>query len=532
MISFDNISNPFPYCPPFRLPMSHRFATNTPVLRLSILYASLLPCVSAGAAEMRALDSISATELADHVQVLADDSFEGREAGSRGGRAAAGYLVDFMRRHKLQPAGTNASYSQDFGGRYRNLLAMMPGSDKTLRDEYVLISAHYDHVGYGTRRNSYGPWGYIHNGADDNASGVAGVLELMEAISSYETPRRSILFAFWDGEEKGLLGSKHWTASPTIPLKQVRLMINLDMIGRLTDSGLKVFGTRTRSSSRRFVSQCNVGVDLPLDFTWELKDNSDHYSFLKRKVPVLMLHTGLHDDYHRPSDDAHKLNPEGMQRISKLLLNIVMANADAEELGTFREAGRAETVSRQRAMEAILARRVPRLGAAWRTVDDRVVIQRVNSGSAAARAGLRTGDQLLSLNGQVIDGDITNARLQKMVLLAPSPSSMVVERRGQTGPLDLTVHLHGNPVRIGISWREDAAEPGMLFVTRVAKGSAADEAGIQAGDRIYAMNGEQFANGEVFAKLSRDSKSPIELTVERRGLIRTVMVNTLPALSS
>jgi Zn-dependent M28 family amino/carboxypeptidase len=131
----------------------------------------------------------------------------------------------------LQPAGHDGAYFQLFGPGYRNILGIIPGSDPALSNQFVLISAHYDHVGYGTRRNSNGPIGYIHNGADDNASGTAAVLELVEAFQRLAIPpRRSVLFVLWDGEEKGLLGSLHWLSYPTVALENVRLMINLDMV--------------------------------------------------------------------------------------------------------------------------------------------------------------------------------------------------------------------------------------------------------------------------------------------------------------
>ena len=144
--------------------------------------------------------SITNHELRGHVEVLADDMLEGREAGSRGGHAAARYLMKRLEEARLQPAGPGGAYTQSFQGRNQNLLAKLEGADPQLRGEYIVVGAHYDHVGYGTRRNSYGPWGFIHNGADDNASGVSALLEVIDAMSRGEyQPRRSILFCFWDG---------------------------------------------------------------------------------------------------------------------------------------------------------------------------------------------------------------------------------------------------------------------------------------------------------------------------------------------
>ena len=226
----------------------------------------------------------------------------------------------------MKPGGDRDTFAQSFqNGSYRNLLAVLEGSDPELKQEYVLVGAHYDHVGYGTSRNSRGPWGRIHNGADDNASGVSGVLETAQALTLLDQPpKRSILFAFWDGEEKGILGSKYWGSQPTVPLRAVTMAFNADMIGRLRSETLHVFGTRTAPGMRRWLSESNQLTDLRLDFSWELKAHSDHYPLVEHGIPALMLHTGLHDDWHRPSDDVDKINHEGISATTRLLFSLVV----------------------------------------------------------------------------------------------------------------------------------------------------------------------------------------------------------------
>ena len=137
------------------------------------------------------------------------------------------------------------------------MLAILQGSDPKLRDQVIVVGAHYDHLGYGGRA-SLGPYGYIHPGADDNASGTAAVLELAKAFTILSAPpKRSILFAAWDAEEKGLLGSKYWVAHPTVPLEHVVAAVNLDMVGRLRDDHLIVFGARSGYGWRRLLSSQN-----------------------------------------------------------------------------------------------------------------------------------------------------------------------------------------------------------------------------------------------------------------------------------
>jgi Zn-dependent M28 family amino/carboxypeptidase len=141
--------------------------------------------------------------------------------------------------------------------------------------------------------------------------------------------RRSILFAFWDGEERNLRGSKYWLAHPTIPGEHVKLAITSDMIGRLRDGQLYVLGTRSGYGLRQLMSG-PVEDPLWLDFNWDLSANSDHWSFLEHKVPVVLLHSGMHSDYHRPSDDVEKINREGMREVSRYLLaRDPVANADS-----------------------------------------------------------------------------------------------------------------------------------------------------------------------------------------------------------
>ncbi len=305
-----------------------------------LLSAILIAATSvAGAADQAvlhdALESITSSELSHHVDALADDTFEGREAGSRGGRAAGVYIGRELQRMGLAGAGDANGYYQSFGSAYRNILAQIEGSDPQLKDEIILLGAHYDHVGYGTASNSNGPTGYIHNGADDNASGIAALLEVAEALAQLDpAPRRTIVFAWWDGEEKGLLGSKHWIAQPTLPLDRVALMVNMDMVGRVRNDRLTVYGTRTGRGLRRLVSRRNRESDLWLDFTWEISDNSDHYPFFEHNIAILMLHSGLHDDYHRPSDDAEKVNAPGMQRVARLMLGFAHDLANGEALPT------------------------------------------------------------------------------------------------------------------------------------------------------------------------------------------------------
>ena len=412
---------------------------------LLLAAATNVPAAERNTAYQTAIDSIVAAEMFQTVETLASPKFEGREAGSTGGRAAGDYLVEQFRKLPLTPAGEKQGCFQPFGNNFRNILALLPGSDPLLREQVIVVGAHYDHLGHGRPRDNNPP-GTIYPGADDNASGTSGVLELARAFSAMPTaPRRSILFTCFDGEEKGLLGSKHWTANPTLPLSRVKFMLNLDMIGALRAERVLVFGSRTAAGLRRTASMSNqLAAGLTLDFSWLMTGNADHYSFYDRGIPTLFLHTDLHERYHRPTDVAAKINRDGMMRVTRLAFALVYEMAEGPAQPHFRKAAKAENEDAHRRLEA---------------------------------------------------------------------AEPIFQRPGE------------RPMRLGIAWRTDDAEPDTVIVSQVAAGSAASAAGLRVGDRIYRVGGRDFADDTAFAQLARTSPGPLELLVERDGRLRTVVLH-------
>ena len=209
-----------------------------------------------------------------------------------------------------------------------NLLAIIEGSDPKLKDEYVFISAHYDHLGMRGED--------IYNGADDNGSGTSTLIELANAFAQAKKakmgPKRSIVFMWMAGEEKGLLGSEHYVASPIVPLKNTVADINIDMIGRVDDAHkghpdyIYVIGAdRLSTDLDKIVKEANTSLKLDLDYKYNADDDpnrfyyrSDHYNFAKNNIPSVFFFNGTHDDYHRPSDTVDKINFEKMTKIAKL----------------------------------------------------------------------------------------------------------------------------------------------------------------------------------------------------------------------
>jgi hypothetical protein len=493
----------------------------------------LLSVAGAERAEIlaKAAESITAEETQTLVEKLADDSFEGREAGSRGGRAAGNLLMKQFEAFGLTPAGDDGTYFQSFRGTSRNILGLWEGTDPELKQQVIVVGAHYDHVGYGRATNSFGPIGYIHNGADDNASGTAAVLEVIDALGQLpERPKRSILFVLWDAEEQGLLGSQHWLSAPTIARERIVAALNLDMVGRLRDERLHIYGHRTGKNFRRILSEANRSENLTIDFDWKMKADSDHWSFIARSIPTVMFHTGLHGDYHRPSDDAHTVNHEGVARVARVAFYTVAALADRPEPVPYREAGRREHAGNKAALEQPVAPQAPRYGLPYRVVEGdppQFVLTGVTARSAAERAGFRTGDRLVAFQGEPLTEE-TSFRLA--LLGADGETSFTVERPGETLPVELKLTPAGPPIRVGLTWRSDDAEPGTVIATQVIYGSPAFLAGIKTGDRIYLVNEREFATSDEFARLITTEPSPLVLEIERDGKLRTASLAVLPAV--
>jgi hypothetical protein len=469
-------------------------------------------------------DGISAEKLKTHCYFLASDTLEGREAGTTGGRAAAAYLRQQFETIGLEPAAGDGDYFQEFGRGYRNIIGVLRGGDPELSRDYVILGAHYDHVGYARRGNAYGPIGRIHNGADDNASGTAAILEIARVIAAMEPPpKRSVLFVLWDAEEIGLDGSEHWIRVPTVRKDRVRLSINIDMVGRLREETINVRGVRTIQGLRWLLAGANLETDLTLDFAWGHKADSDHYPFYQSRIPYLCFDTGKHEDYHRPSDDAHRLNFDGLQRVSELLLRTVVTAADRDELPRFRR----ESINEALRSDDWFTRTRPefptRLGLGWHRRSDisaPVRTRRITPGLPADAAGVRVGDTILSFNGQDTAG---RNDLAVQVAMAESPVELVIQRDGENKPTTLSVDLAGAPLPWGILTREDPAEPNMPVVVGILSRSPAEAAGVEPGDRLIVAFPEEYLRSNpqpaLFSVREGGNAPSRPIIVERHGRI-------------
>lgn len=277
-----------------------------------------------------------------------------------------------------------------------NVLGLLPGKG-SLENEMVVVGAHFDHVGMGGPGSLAPGTIAVHNGADDNASGTVALMEtarrLVELSNAAppDQPRRSVLFIAFSGEERGLLGSEHYVNYPRFELANTVAMLNLDMVGRLTNNALTVYGTGTAQEFDAMLTKANETLAFDLQKSPEGMGPSDHQSFFQKNIPVLHFFTGLHDDYHRPSDDFDKINLSGLSRITDMVIELADGILTNPAKPSFvKVKGRANP-------QASGPKRI-RLGVRLKTNADGIVVERVLSEGIAKRAGMEPGDLLLKIN--------------------------------------------------------------------------------------------------------------------------------------
>ncbi|MFB9075839.1 M20/M25/M40 family metallo-hydrolase [Flavobacterium procerum] len=282
-----------------------------------------------------------------HDKFLSSDKLEGRFPGTKGNNEAAAYIRKNFEKYGLKKFSNN--YYQPFklfvkpdinkmksdSVSTQNVVGFLEGSDEKLKNEYIVIGAHYDHWGWGgkgsgsKKKEAFA----IHNGADDNASGVAALLCILEELSKPENkPKRSVIFVSFSGEEEGLLGSKYFVNHLPVPKEAVKVMLNMDMVGRLNnEKQLYMGGAGTFPEGVELMKKLGENSGLnPVVHAGEV-GGSDHVSFYKEKISVIGFHTGGHEQYHTPDDDIDLINFEGGALVSKYIYNALKTIADYNE---------------------------------------------------------------------------------------------------------------------------------------------------------------------------------------------------------
>ena len=316
------------------------FPQRRPYVRAFVAMLSFAGCKTAESGPAPALTP-NADRIQRDIAYLADDRLEGRGTGTAGNVSAAAYIA---RRHAalgLVQIVTH-SYLQSFTARSaemahgghpegvptQNVVAMVPGTDPVLRNQYLVIGAHFDHLGRSSAHAGDPEAGdVIRNGADDNASGTAAVMELARLFAA-RPAKRSIIVASFTGEELGLLGSQWFVDHSPVPLDSIDAMVNFDMVGRLRNDKLIIYGVSTATELPAIIESANVAPRLAISAVGDGFGPSDHSSFYTKGIPVLHFFTDLHEDYHKATDDADKMNAPGEAHIVSLAERIVRAIAD------------------------------------------------------------------------------------------------------------------------------------------------------------------------------------------------------------
>lgn len=282
----------------------------------------------------------------------------------------------------------------------QNVVAMLPATDEALKDEYVVVGAHFDHLGMG------GPGSgsravdtiAVHNGADDNASGVAAVIQLAEKMAAEKQNRRNVIFVTFGAEEMGLIGSKAFTNNPPVDLQKVIAMFNFDMIGRLdtTSMALSIGGTKTATESEQLLNDLNTDFELAL--SGDGIGPSDHASFYLQNVPVFFFSTGAHPDYHTPRDDAALINYEGEKLVIEYAGKVIRAVVNRDSRLTFQEAGSKFQRSRGGRYKVTFGIMPDYAGLEKRGMR----VDGVTKDKPAYRAGMKKGDIITAIEGKKV----------------------------------------------------------------------------------------------------------------------------------
>lgn len=373
------------------------------------------------------------TRIKEDVTFLASDELEGRQTGTKGEKAAADYIVKRFKELALTPQGTDG-YLQPFTFKPKtnphDEVKFDVNGDGTITgnnvigfidhkaENTVIIGAHFDHLGFGGEGSLYrDSIKAIHNGADDNASGVAVLLNLASKLKEKNTKNNYLLIAF-SGEEMGLLGSNYFVKNPTIDTKKVSYMINMDMVGRLKkDSALAVYGTGTSPIFKQTLKSHNNKFKLIQQESGV--GPSDHTSFYLNDMPVLHFFTGQHEDYHKPGDDSEKLNYEGMYLIADYIFNIITDLDDNGKLAFRKTKNESEET--------------PRFKVGMGVIPDYMFdgkgmrIDGISEEKPAQKAGLQKGDIVIQLGDSAVV-DMMSYMRALSVFKAGDKSKVVVKR--------------------------------------------------------------------------------------------------------
>ena len=377
----------------------------TPLRSAALL--ALAPALASGLFAQQASSARARRILADD-RYLASDALEGRFPGTPGNDSAAAYIARTLRRIGLRPGGDGGTFLQHWtvgstsatreahaaGATVVNVVGILPGRDRRLAGEDIVVGAHFDHLGRGAFGDPNGDTTHqIHNGADDNASGTAAVLEIARRLAAARPrPARDVVFVFFNAEEEGALGSAWYADHPAIPMDSTLAMVNLDMVGRMKDHRLLALGVRSAAEWPALLDSANATVHLDLHPSGDGWGPSDQSSFFAKKRPVIHFFTDVHEDYHRPTDDWQAINADGIDQVATLATDLVRRLANRPGPLTFIDAPPPAPPVASTGARPVLGT-IPDMA----SEPGGVLLQGVRAGSPAEVAGIRAGDVLVGM---------------------------------------------------------------------------------------------------------------------------------------
>jgi hypothetical protein len=418
-----------------------------------VLVASLAACASMGT-HASAPPVADSTAIHNDIAYLASDRLEGRLTGTAGNDSAAAYIARQYAKLRLRQG--SPGYLQKFVARSaadahsgitngrptQNVIAILPGSDPRLAGQYIVVGAHFDHLGRDSQF-ALDPEAKdaIRNGADDNASGTAAVLQLARILSATH-PRRSIIFANFSGEEEGLLGSQWFVDHPPVALDSIMTMVNFDMVGRLNSDKLIIYGTATATEFQAILDSANARSAVPFKVSGggDGFGSSDQSSFYAKNIPVLHFFTDLHSDYHRASDDIEKINSGGEARVVDLATRVIQSLDNLPGRLTFvRMAAPSRMATSASSGSQVYLGSVPDMAAGD---TPGLKLTGVRPGSPAELGGLKADDIIVEFGGM----KVTDLQSYSDALYAHKPGDVVkviVLRAGKPTELSVTLGKRG-----------------------------------------------------------------------------------------
>ena len=385
------------------------------------------------------------SKIYQDVKVLSDDEMKGREVGTAGEKKAAKYIATRFKELGLKPMG--GSGETNLQGYFQDFVAYESAHPHDMADDTkdkvpvsarnvvgfidnnapytVVVGGHYDHLGFGSFGSLYSGPAEIHNGADDNASGIAAMLYLAEVLQDNKHSFSNYLFIAFSGEEKGLWGSNYWTKNPTFPIENLSYMINFDMVGRLENKKFAVNGTGTSPSWTK-LDKVTKGYEVVKSESGI--GPSDHSSFYLVEVPAIHFFTGQHEDYHKPTDDLEKVNMEGILRISNMIVALV------QELGGSKLAF---TTTKEEQSNATVFKVTLGVIPDYLFSETGMRIDGVREGKTAAEAGIEKGDIVIRMGErEIVD---MNSYMEALGAFEPGETiDVVVLRKGVEKTIKVT----------------------------------------------------------------------------------------------